>query len=383
MTSDRQPSDRLELLLYVGVWVVVLLFPLIGIIQMEFRNMPWGEEQLKHDYGAILPFLILFFINTSILIPYILFKGHVKTYIFQAIILLMVFFVYKYTSVPSIEPHEIHDIEGPHRSATEQVMEPLHGDKFPPPRPTISPIPVPVVSDTIIAALLIGIGVGIKFIFRHYRQERLLSELEKQQIQEKLEYLKAQLSTHFLLNMLNSIHGLVEIDQARAQKLILEMANLLRYVLYESTGKFVPLKSEVEFVRNYVSLMRGRYSSKKVAIDCLLPPDDMLEGKMVPPLVFIVFIENSFKHGISYREESYIRMGFDIHNDRLIFRCINSLNPERNESQSSSEGLGLKTVKKRLTLLFGDNYTLETSQTARLFGATLNIPIYENKVHSS
>lgn len=383
MTSDRRPNDRLELLLYVGVWIIVLLFPLVGVIQMEFRDVPWEQEQLKHDYGAILPFLILFFINTSILIPYILFKGHIKMYILQAIILLIVFFAYKYSSVPPIEPHVIHHIENVQAQPSGR-WEPLpHTDAPPPPRPSISPVPMPVISDTIIAALLIGIGVGIKFIFRHYRQQRLISELEKQQIQEKLEYLKAKLSTHFLLNMLNNIHGLVEIDQARAQKLIMEMANLLRYVLYESQEKFVPLKNEVAFIRNYMSLMRGRYSSKKVAIDCLLPPDDMLEGKIIPPLLFIVFIENSFKHGVSYREESYIRMALDIQQDRLIFSCVNSLNPEQQASQGSAEGLGLKTVKKRLTLLFGDNFSLETSQTSRLFGATLNIPIYENKVHSS
>lgn len=362
----KSDNDKLEHLLYACMWIAVLLYPLIGVAKsiLDGKPVDWGGT--LHSYISILPFILLFYLNTLVLIPLFLLKGRARAYTLLAVSLIVLFMAYRFT-VDSV----LHEL--PHAFSNLCAS----GSLVPPPGPPRSGLlPAPVIIDTVIAALLIGIGIGIKAIFNHLKQQKRIMELENEQMQEKLDYLKAQLSPHFFMNILNNIHGMVELNPPRAQRLILEMSELMRYVLYDSSAPEVLLRKEIDFVKNYVSLMRSRYSSRKVFIECVFPPDNELENRSLPPLLFISFIENAFKHGISYREESFINIGFDIYGDRLTFRCDNSV---RSDLESTSEvndgGVGLKNTRKRLEMLYGDDFTLSTGQSHGCFSITLNIPL--------
>ena len=171
------------------------------------------------------------------------------------------------------------------------------------------------------------------------------------------------------MNTLNNIHALVDIDPAKAQDTIVELSKMMRYVLYEGNKQGVPLSQEFDFIRHYVSLMQLRYTDK-VRITLDLPED--VPNKQIPPLLLITFIENAFKHGISYQHESFIEMKAEVKDGKLQFVCRNSKSEKSNEEKG---GVGLTNVRKRLDLLYDNNYTFSIDDTADIYSVNLVVPL--------
>jgi LytS/YehU family sensor histidine kinase len=144
---------------------------------------------------------------------------------------------------------------------------------------------------------------------------------------------------------------------------------MMRFVLYEGDKKGVPLTKEMEFIRTYVALMQLRYTDK-VKISLNLP--DEVPDRTLPPLMLISFIENAFKHGVSYQRESFIEIGVAVDDDRLIFVCRNSKADVPNEEKG---GVGLVNVRKRLNLLYDHDYSLCIRDDADVYTVELNIPL--------
>ena len=170
------------------------------------------------------------------------------------------------------------------------------------------------------------------------------------------------------MNTLNNIHALVDIDPEKAKDTILELSKMMRFVLYEGDKKGVPLTKEFEFIRNYIKLTKLRYTDK-VKIQADLPQD--VPVRQIPPLMLITFIENAFKHGISYQHESFIDIKVEI-SDKLLFTCRNSKAEMPNQEKG---GVGLQNVTKRLNLLYGNNYTLDIQDASDVYNVKLEIPL--------
>lgn len=133
----------------------------------------------------------------------------------------------------------------------------------------------------------------------------MLKELEHQHLESELKYLKYQLNPHFFMNTLNNIHALVDIDSEKAKKTIIELSKLMRYVLYEANKSQISLKYEIQFLENYIALMKLRYTEH---LDIQTEFPLIVPHVQIPPLLFISLLENAFKHGVSYRESSYIHV---------------------------------------------------------------------------
>ncbi|MBD5356041.1 MAG: histidine kinase [Bacteroides sp.] len=380
--------QKRELIIYVGIWTAVLLYPLLafGEKAIDGDSLDWSE--LLRSYRNTIPFLVIFLINSLLLLPKLLFKGYTKRYIFAAITLLFLFIVYQYLDMPPLPKSGVREnIPLSHISTPDWLPDPkFHGDK--PLRPPFRhPIPHsphiisgPIVIDTIIAILILVAGAGIKAFLNNFRQEKKIAELENERLRNELNYLKAQLSPHFFMNILNNIHGMIELNPPKAQELVLKMSQLMRYVLYDSSAPLVALSKEMDFNRIYISLMKSRYSQKKVIIESSFPDKDKMKDKYLPPLLYIVFLENIFKHGISYRGQSFIKITFEIYNNHIKFCCINSINNQN--KQNGKVGIGLKNVRKRLQMIYGNNFTLDKEQSLEYFRIILTIPLYdENKMH--
>jgi LytS/YehU family sensor histidine kinase len=246
----------------------------------------------------------------------------------------------------------------------------------------------------VILVLMFGMNIGIKLFFKNRYDQKKLESLQKKNLEQQLEYLKYQINPHFFMNTLNNIHALVDIDPEKAKGTILELSKMMRFVLYEGDKKGVPLSKEFEFIRTYIQLMKLRYTDK-VKISVNLPTE--APDKTVPPLMLISFIENAFKHGISYQHESFIDIKVSISNDRLHFTCRNSKADkaaiEREQSDAcidSAEreqarpevkpneekgGVGLQNVKQRLNLLYDNNYTLKIQDESDVYSVDLTIPL--------
>ena len=199
-----------------------------------------------------------------------------------------------------------------------------------------------------------------------------MEALQRQNLQAEMDYLKYQINPHFFMNTLNNIHALIDFDTDSAKTAVIELSKMMRYVLYDSGREIISLNRDIQFLKNYIELMRIRYTDD---VDIRLEyPDNLPEQISIPPLLLIVFVENAFKHGISYNRPSYIHMKIEYADGTVASTFENSRHagfPER----KNSPGIGLENVRKRLALIYGEkNYTLEIRERPESYFVKLVIP---------
>lgn len=208
---------------------------------------------------------------------------------------------------------------------------------------------------------------------RWSKAEAARKEAERSRTEAELKNLRNQLNPHFLLNTLNNIYALIAFDTEKAQQAVQELSKLLRYVLYDNQQMFVPLYKEVDFIRNYIELMRIRLSSNvQMSTRFDIQSDSQTA---IAPLIFISLIENAFKHGISPTEPSFI----DIHiaeNEKEVICDIQNSNHPKNQMDKSGSGIGLEQVSRRLEILYPGAYTWSK-------GVSKDEKVYESKLRLS
>jgi sensor histidine kinase YesM len=209
---------------------------------------------------------------------------------------------------------------------------------------------------------------GYKIFKQWVFDQQRFSELEKQKINSELQQLKNQVNPHFLFNTLNNLHVLTLTDSKKASDIILGLSDVLRYQIYDAKNDIVLLKKDIEIIDQYLQLEKIRRDNLTYDIK----QSGNLNGETVPPLLFINFIDNAIKHS-NGRADSFINILFDVKEKRLYFEVINSKIYKQIASENS--GFGLINVKKRLDLLYGENYTLEILDEEKTFRVKLNIPL--------
>jgi sensor histidine kinase YesM len=217
---------------------------------------------------------------------------------------------------------------------------------------------------------LIFFSLGLRMIERNDTVEKRQKELEKEKLNSELAFLKSQISPHFFFNTLNNIYSLIGINTQDAQNAVLKLSKLMRYLLYDSEQGLSQLSSEIDFMNNYIDLMRLRMSDK-VKLNVDFPAK--YENTAIPPLLFIPFIENAFKHGISYREKSFIDVSMEVGKEWVTFTCRNSIVKPLEEAGTERSGIGLENAGKRLNLLFPGKYDLKIDRSNGAFHVILNI----------
>jgi LytS/YehU family sensor histidine kinase len=217
---------------------------------------------------------------------------------------------------------------------------------------------------------LVFFSVGMRVLERHSQTEKLQKELEKEKLNSELAFLKNQISPHFFFNTLNNIYSLISINADDSQKAVLKLSKLMRYLLYDSESGNTKLSNEIDFMNNYIDLMKLRMTNK---ISLIVAFPEKYTDLNIPPLIFIPFIENAFKHGISNREKSFIDISMTTQKDSILFRCANSLIKPREESEPGQSGIGLENVTKRLNLLFPGKHELKINKTEKEFEVLLQI----------
>lgn len=383
-----------EYLLYAVLSGIAFLYPFLHVGERVLEGEPFQWSFVIQSWIDIIPFVVLLLVHLFLLLPLLFHKKDSVKYAISVIILLGAFFVYSdYYHQRKKDFWMARISYSQNRISTQSDRD---GEMPPPPppqnngdiprkfgmRPYGFRIPGPVIIDTFIALLLLGCSLAIKLMFKHYENTRKMEELEKEHIRQELAQLKAQISPHFFMNSLNNIHGMVEIDPQKAQDMILELSGMMRYVLYESTSAMISLAKEIDFLCNYISLMRVRYTENRVAIQYSFPPKEDSVSIYIPPLIFIIFIENAFKHGVDYQNNSFVHIRMSLEDQELIMQCTNSLH--HNEMNEKKGGVGLNNIRKRLDILYAENYTLNICEQENSFHVTLKIPTKnENQMYSS
>lgn len=355
MTTNR--SRKTETHIYVAIWAIVVGLYLLDKMRARAQlSLPLLDGTVLVDMvHTLLPFVILFLINNLVLIPRLLLKNRLPAYFVAASALLLMIWVGQYFDfMRSMEMR-------PHGMA-------------PFPHPPMRPlIPLPLLMDFTYSVLVVGCNIAVVLLFQRFDDKIERESLMKTHAQSQLAYLKAQINPHFYMNMLNNIHGMIEIDAEKAQSMVIDMSHLMRYMLYESSKPLISLAEEISFIHNYLRLMRQRFPENKLCIIETYPSDAELKNINIAPLLFLVFIENAFKHGVSYKEHSFVNIEVRLEDDKVIFTCVNSCHPSASKT-SESAGIGLANIRQRLDLLYGPSAELDILQSPSSYTVNLTIP---------
>ena len=372
-------QSRQENMIYLVVWGMLFAAPLLSLyvrsVSDESISFDWNEVFLVWRRFAI--FLFLFLIHNFLLAPLLVHKQRKLLYFSFVAAILTVFIIYQCSNRPDRGQMK-HRMRPPMEQRDSRAGESNNGrpfahDDHPSPAPRHH-LPPPIIGERDILAvmmllLMFGANLGMKYYYRSRNDHKKLLELEKQNLEQQLEYLRYQINPHFFMNTLNNIHALVDIDPEKAQATILELSKMMRFVLYEGDKNNVTLSREFDFLRTYIHLMELRYTDKvKISVD--LPSE--VPDKSLPPLMLISFVENAFKHGVSYRHDSFIEVSATLSSDQMHFTCRNSKADHPNEEKG---GVGLSNVKKRLDLLYDNRYTLDISDGASTYNVELTLPL--------
>lgn len=364
MIKFQSKSDKkIAFALHAIVWIIVIIIPF-------YLNYTFGggdRHRLYQFYVNTFSAVFIFYIGYLWLVPRFFLQDKKAAYL----IILIALILSSYWLTSFINDNLLSD---PVREAKfMEAFKKLAGENTAPP-----PFKVFGFFNHILTSILIsGFAMGLGVMEKLKQNEKKQKELEKEKLHSELAFLKNQVSPHFFFNTLNNIYSLIGIDGPTAQDSVLKLSKLMRYLLYESEHGETLLSHEIDFMANYIDLMKLRIS-QKVELQIDFPGD--FSDVSIPPLLFVPFIENAFKHGISYRESSFIHIRMNIDGDQIRFTSENSIGKSSQEGDMQHSGIGLENVRKRLGLLFPDKHELKISLTESVFRVELAIHLGKNKV---
>lgn len=441
-------QKKAEIILYIMLWAILFAAPVVSMLVGDIFTTSWDEQAREmasagattYDWDGVLNtwsllamFCVTFFVHNFFIAPLLVYRNHKWGYGIGILVLFVCFALFQLYGRPHQpkpmddkgkprmermaegaerqegkpgahgkpmmgpeKPNEMgmHDAPGKpdgldkpgEMGKPEDDRGPKDRDRGPKGREHEPPLVFGGQDSVafIIMTLLIGLNIGIKYFFKSLDDRKRMKELERENLSNQLAYLKYQINPHFFMNTLNNIHALVDIDAEQAKYTIEVLSKMMRYVLYEGNKPMAPIQKELDFLANYVELMRIRYTDK-VRISVSLPPkmpqgksipaDTSINNAEIPSMLLVNFVENAFKHGVSYQKESFIDVivRIDETSHELEFLCNNSRKPTSEENHG---GVGLQNTVKRLQLIYGkDGYDLHVYSNEEEYKVLLRLPI--------
>ena len=247
-----------------------------------------------------------------------------------------------------------------------------------------------LLSDT---TFMLVISTALKFLKLLYEREKYTKQLETQtleltqkNLETELTLLKNQINPHFLFNTLNSIYFLIKKNPAQSQEVVLQFSDMLSHQLYDATKYEIPISKEVNYIQNYIDLEKIRQGDL-VTVDTTITGD---LTTLIAPMLILPFVENAFKHGKSKIDGYWVKIGVEVTGQYIKVEVENSYDPKTAPLNIKSEGLdipglegdkkgiGLPNVRRRLELMYAQNYQLEVNQTQQIFTVNLTIHLNQN-----
>jgi sensor histidine kinase YesM len=219
---------------------------------------------------------------------------------------------------------------------------------------------------------LLGLATAFKFLKDWLVQRQQLQEIEKQQVETELAFLKSQVNPHFFFNTLNNLYSLTLQKSDLAPEVVLKLSGLMSYMLYDSGASLVPLQKEIDVLESYIALEKLRFGNR---LTVTFEKAGLAESPaQIPPLILLTIIENCFKHGMSQViGESRIDLHLRVEKTGLVFHTDNPF--YTSPATQLKNGIGLRNVIRRLDLLYGPQYQLHTAETPDRFHVNLKLPL--------
>lgn len=337
-------------ILHVAVWLMLFLSPLMFVHEQTFNL-----AQVTAFCTFPLCMMAVFYTNYLWLVPHYYISHNERFYwTFNFVIIVVLAFFMEWWM------YLLHP------------LFPNHG--HPKPEPSFVRHIFFVARNIFNLTVVAFIATTLELSSRWHKMEDERMELEAARKEAELENLRSQINPHFLLNTLNNIYALTAFDTEKAQGAIMELSKLLRHMLYDNQQNTVKLTEELQFIGNYVNLMKLRLPNNvEVHYKVNIPNSYDIE---VAPLIFISLVENAFKHGVSPTNKSLIDIAVNATEKKLTYEIINTNYPKTQQDRSG-HGIGLQQVERRLKLNYPQKYrwTKGTEDNGRMYVSKIEIDL--------
>lgn len=321
-----------------------------------FNIVRWGSYfddywySLKSNLVEFPIHILVIYINVYYLIPKFILRKKYRTYVFLLLLMLIMVYLVRTGLNYLLVTKDI----WPEAEDPTKFMELNH-----------------IIAVVLGELYVIGFVSAIKLVLDWAIEKRRNEDLAKLQMSTELKYLRTQIQPHFFFNTLNNLYALTLKKSDNAPRLVIKLSNMMQYILYEVKSSKASLLKEIGHINNFIDIERLRFDDK---VDSEMDITGNIEDVIVPPLLFLSFVENCFKHGMKENDNLRINMSFDISNNGYLeFTLVNSFNPKK--TQDDSIGIGNENAKRRLKLLFSNNYILDSKIEGENYKLFLKIPV--------
>lgn len=349
----------LLLLIHLMAWCFIFLLPLLFYpVQSE------GENFFLYELLSKTALIGLFYLNYYLLLPRFFEKKKYLIY-FLLVIILIIGIIFWDILLQNIFPGSAYRFNDRsffpfnNISATENTILGI-------PQRVLFIIANRVTS---FAFILLLVGGLMRLGASYLKNQNEKKALENANLNAELNLLKSQINPHFLFNTLNGIYALAHEKSEKTETSILKLSEMLRYMLYESAEEKVALSGEINYITNYIQLQRMRLSDK---IKIKYEVTGKTEGQYIAPFLLITFIENAFKHGVSYAKPGSININIKVFEKTLTLFVEN---PFAETDSFTVKGLGLKNAERRLDLLYQGKYNLQAEKSKSRYIVNLKLEL--------
>lgn len=358
-----------------GVTIHLLVWSLFGLFffyQPVFSGADLTREYILRQTITLSLLVLAFYFNSIVLVPALLFRNQTVLYLVTAIcVVISIAFVNRWTDRIFIQNQRTGSATFQRSRLPERDVSTAPG---PPPAEPRMRLGLRDILTLIISGLVIGISTAVITTQKWQKDNQERKELEKDKITSELSHLKAQINPHFFFNTLNNIYVLTSVDARLAGEAIHQLSRMMRYLLYDTQNEKTLLSQEIAFVKTYISLMQLRLT-EAVEININIPTS--LNDMPMAPMIFMPFIENAFKHGVSATHPCYIHIMFAQKDNQLNLTIRNSIMKDNSVSLDKGSGIGLVNTRRRLDLLYAGKYKLDIRQDdgARNYSVHLSLDL--------
>ncbi len=332
-----------QILLWSISWLLITLFQAYGFVNFDIL--------LRRGLASTLGIALVVAVNIRILLPHLYFRKKTGQFILAGTVLLLIAVLVIHSDVfPWSEWFNYNARQGPLlRDGTRsgRTKEAIVGFRW---------------LRQIMPFILAFLGSSLVEIARFAnKKEKEVISSQKEKLEAELRFLRSQVNPHFLFNALNNIYSLTITQATQAPQSVMQLSEVLRYMVYYANEDKVPLKSEINYIENYIHLMLLKDSK---GMDVEVDLDRSAPDLQIAPLLFIPFVENAFKHSkIETSETSFIKITLKVNKDIIVFKVVNNI-PRNGFTKDKEGGIGLENVKKRLALLYpGKRHDLKINIT--------------------
>ena len=333
---------------FITVLIHVLIWAVMGMVLFVYQPLSMGiavPYQLWIKQAIVMSMLIIaFYLNSRILVPQFLLKNKVRDFLILLIMLVAAIVAINQFTDPWLHLPQLMDAAFHHRGPPKRGH---HGFDF-------------SISMIAISSFVLGISTSITAIQKWQHDQQHKQELVQEKTSSELSFLKAQINPHFFFNTLNNIYALTVVDVEKSREAIHKLSRMMRYLLYETQFDTTLLSKEIGFIKDYIDLMQLRLTDR---ITLLFNHPENLKDIQIAPMLFLPFVENAFKHGISATQKSTVRIEIRQTDNKLILVVGNSIFKEQQpQSMEGTSGIGLVNTRRRLDLMYPGQYTLNINE---------------------